>query len=75
MTPFTRPDIPFPESITTTSGIPLSLGSHVQARLPRRVVTGEVVGWRMPDRVRILTSDCHLHTVPLEELLAQFDEF
>ena len=65
MNPFERPDPWFPAGVMDLDGRMLGLGVQVQARVGRRAVHGEVVGWRAPDRVRILTETLHLHTVPL----------
>ena len=65
MNPFERPEPWFPADVMDPDGQTLNLGVHVQARVGRRAVQGEVVGWRPPDRVRILTESLHLHTVPL----------
>jgi hypothetical protein len=74
MNPFQPPHIPFPDGVSAPSGTPLGLGMHVHVRVARRTVEGEIVGWRMPDRIRILTDDCHLHTVSLEALLDVIDQ-
>jgi hypothetical protein len=61
--PFERPEPWFPADVMDLDGQMLGLGVQVQARVGRRGVQGEVVGWRPPDHVRILTEELHLHTV------------
>jgi hypothetical protein len=65
MNPFAQPEQWFPTDITDRDGQPLGLGHLVNAQLGRRYIAGEIVGWRPPDRVRVLTESLHLHTVVL----------
>ena len=72
MNPFAQPGQWFPADITDRDGQPLGLGHLVNAQLGRRYIAGEIVGWRPPDRVRVLTESLHLHTVVLARVrLAQ----
>ncbi|MEY4230096.1 MAG: hypothetical protein RLZZ362_945, partial [Actinomycetota bacterium] len=70
--PFERPEPWFPADVMDLDGQMLGLGVQVQARVGRRGVQGEVVGWRAPDRIRILTEALHLHTVPLQAIRVEF---
>jgi hypothetical protein len=68
MNPFAQPEQWFPTDVTDRDGQPLGLGHLVNAQLGRRHIAGEIVGWRPPDRVRVLTESLHLHTVVLAEV-------
>ena len=66
--PFQPPAIPFPDGITDRLGYPLTLGSPVTATIGRRNIEGEVVGWLAPNRVRVLTTTDHMHTIHLDAI-------
>lgn len=69
MNPFQRPEQWFPDNVTDVRGQPIALGLFVEVKVGRRHIVGEVVGWRSPGSVRILTDSLHMHTVALQEVL------